>query len=205
MSELLNLVKFEQEYNKAIQSICSYLEPTDCEPPMHELVRWMLDTDINPYSYLQKNMASYAQTAEGFKTLLGLIYHALYDDGDIEFVSVDGEPRIVFANRWDDNFRDIVLSQQEKNMEKRPVFGEIKPIEILALDIEPKDFGVLCDKYHEQGIKKCFIIDAARFGVEYAKDCYSGYKCWNDNWIKDCESEIMAIRNRRIIAGVQSE
>lgn len=184
--------KFQENYDAAIKTIHSFLEGPES---MKELVKWMMETDANPYSYLPESWAGSVDSAEGFAGLLYYIHHAVEDDGDICFVKVRGEPRIVFANPYDKVFRDKVLTKQEKVIEKRPVFGEIREIEIEVLDITPNEFGKIYNEYQVKDLKRCFSIDAARNGVEFAKQHYSDYNCWNDSWEEDCQEEIEKWKN----------
>lgn len=179
--------KFQENYDEAIKTIHSFLKGPDS---MKELVKWMMETDANPYSYLPEQWAGSINSAEGFAGLLHYIHHAVEDDGDICFVKVRGEPRIVFAYQYDDNFRDRVLTNQEKVIEKRPIFGELKEIDIEVLNITPNEFGKIYDEYQVQDLKRCFSIDSARMGAEFATQHYSDYKCWADSWIEECQEEI---------------
>ena len=136
------LKEFEKAYREALKNIAAFCDDLE----LGELTRWMLETDANPYAYLPEGWASALETAEGFSSLLNHIHHAVYDDGDITFVTVNGEPRIVFAHQADSDFREAVLSQQEKDLEKRPIFGKLRPQEIEVLnDLKPSEFGKLYD------------------------------------------------------------
>lgn len=187
--------QFQTTHNEAVSRIREYLEPGEYEPQMDGLVKWMMETDANPYSYLPETWANATYTATGFKSLLDYISHALYDDGDIAFVSVNGEPRIVFANRHDDNFREVVLNDDEKFAEKRitrrPVTYTLE-----VLDITPNEFGVLVDAYETKRIKECFVWDAAKSNsIDTIAKHYRGYKCWDESWITDLADRIGELRD----------
>lgn len=190
MNETNRFVKFEQAYKTAISTIERFMEPGGYEPEMYGLVKWMLDTDANPYAYLPVELAGALDSAQGFASLLHYIHHALYDDGDITFVTVNGEPRIVFANQYDEGFRDRALSPAEKDIESRPVSRMNVKCDIQVLDIKPNLFGPIYDMYQRDRVRHWFINDAASHGIEYAVKHYEKYKCFDLNWIADCEKEI---------------
>lgn len=119
---------FEQRYQTALNRIQKYLEPDErYNPPMDGLVRWMLTTDANPYSYLPKKQACMLNSATGFESLLDQIHHALYDDGDITFVRVRGVPQIAFVDRHDINDERTEI-----------------------LDILPNEFGPIQDQFRRE-------------------------------------------------------
>lgn len=184
--------QFQKAYDQAVATIHKFLEPGQYEPQMNGLVKWMLETDANPYSFLPYGWADALESAQGFASLLHHIHHAVYDDGDIDFVKVNGEPRIVFAWQHDDKFRDYVLTNQEKEIEKRPIFGQVRPYEIEVLDIKPNEFGPIYDAWQAEDIKRCFIMDASGHGVEWAAEHYRKYRCWNEEWMTECEDAIEA-------------
>lgn len=164
---------FKKNYDEAVETINTFLEGPES---MTELTKWLMTTDANPYSYLNDAWAGMTQSAEGMASLLYCIHHAVVDDGDITFVKVNDEPRIVFAHKFDDNFRDVVLSRQEK---------EFKKIEIEVLDIQPNDFGKVYDEYQKTRVKVWFLYDARCRGVELARQYYENYNCWDESWINE--------------------
>lgn len=179
-------VKFQKAYDTAIDTITSFQQPGNLEPQMNELVNWMLETDANPYAYLPEAWASSTYTAEGFAGLLHHIHYAIYGDGDITFVSVYDEPRIVFANRNDADFIDRVLTLHEK---QSLVFSVSREYDIKILDIEPNEFGVLYDQFQKDDIKHRFLDDASRFeDVEWTANNYRIYKCWDESWIEEAKT-----------------
>ena len=180
---------FQNVYNNAIDTIHHFQNDNDCAE-MRELVNWLLTTDANPYAFLPEEWAHSLNAAESFADLLHYIHHAVYDDGDITFVTVNGEPRIVFANQYDDNFRDRALTNQEKEIEKRTIFGKLRTYEVSILNISPNEFGHLYDAFNLKDLQRCFSIDAGRLGVKFATDTYSKYACFTSDWIEQCADEI---------------
>jgi hypothetical protein len=171
---------FQQNYDEAIELINKFLQTSKYEPQINGLVQWMLETDANPYSYLPHNWAGSTTSAEAFASLLRMISHAVYDDGDITFVKVDGEPRIVFASEHEDDFRDYVLSEQEKAIEAQWSGKYI----IQVLDIKPNEFGAIYDSYYITQVKQWFMDDAETITLERAVEHYEKYKAFDPAWIE---------------------
>lgn len=118
-----------------------------------------------------------------------MTHHAIYDDGDITFVAVNDEPRIVFAHRFDDDFRDSCLSETEKYIEKRNFeLGRDRSYEIKVLDIKPNEFGSLYDAFQREDIKRCFLNDAETHDVEFAVKHYRQYNCFCEEWINEVDA-----------------
>lgn len=138
---MINLDKFEKTYTDAQKTIKKFLEPNSYEK-INGLIKWMVETEVDPFAFVPK-FSNTLYTAEGFANFLNLIHYSVYDDGKLEFVKVNGEPRMVFVDRNTENFRDYVLTEQEKLIEKE--YNSVYEIEVL--NIEPKDFGPLCDTY----------------------------------------------------------
>jgi hypothetical protein len=182
---------FQRVHDAAIETIKQCLNNTTDSPPMNELVRWMIETDANPYSYLPHNWAHSLETATDFESLLNQLHHALYDDGDVTFVTVDGCPRIVFANQYDEGFRTRVLTKQEKELESVPIRhgGWYMHYDVQVLAIKPNEFGKLYDRYHIAWIKQCFLTDARRGNVEWTAQHYRKYKQWDESWIEESLKE----------------
>ena len=173
---------FQKSHDDAIKSINRFLESCPYEPQMNGLVKWMMETDANPYSYLPEGWAGSTGSAETFVTLLSVISHALYDDGDITFVTVDNEPRIVFVWHGEDNFSDYVLSTSEKSTKKR----QGVEYEIKVLDIKPNEFSPLYDAYQVKQLKRYFLNDARSHSLEFAVEHYQKkYKLFDDAWIAE--------------------
>lgn len=178
--------QFQSLHDAAIANIKEYLKPSE----INMLVQWMLETDANPFSYLPDAWASSLEDAISFERLIRHIRHAVYDDGDITLVTVNDEPRIVFAHRYDDNFMHMAISYpkaQTRYFDRHP--------NVQILDIPVNEFGERYDKYFANKIKKYFIREGSRFGIEGALKSYSNYKCFDPCWIALCEQEMKKIES----------
>lgn len=172
---------FSKSFEDAITIIDRF-----CNTPsrIDRLARWMLETDANSYSYLGDAWGGSFSSAESFASLLHTLRHAAEDDGDVEFVKVNGKPRIVFCWRHEPCFRDIALSQMEKCMEENGICGRKITYNIEVLDIAPNEFGRIYDEYQVNDVKRCFMGDARSHGVDFAAQHYNHYQCFDEKWIE---------------------
>jgi hypothetical protein len=162
---------FETRYNDAI----SYIKKLQTDDVMSSITNWLLDTEINPYSFLPEFYANLAYTAEGFERLLHRIRHALVDDGDISFPVINNNPYILFVDRYEatiNSFADLSL-YLEDNYDINDV--------VWLNSIE--EFMVAADEYHRKTIKRCFKSDLRRFGIDEVVSHYKNYKVFDESWI----------------------
>lgn len=175
--------KFKARYDKAIENIESFLKP---DSGLAGFTQWLLSTDINPYTFLPEGWAGHVGTAESLSSFLSIIHHALFDDGDITFCTVDGRPRLVFVDRHEPDFRNYALSKHELSLEKQ--FGSQADVKIINIDIN--DFGKLVDASETAAIRKYFVNDAARQGIDFAVNHYRRYALFSESWVTECADEI---------------
>ena len=183
--------KFDEAHEKAKDSIRGYLniESGSYDEGMVPLVKWLLETDINPYSFLQPEWACSVNTADGMASLLSNIHHALYDDGDITFVTVNGQHRIIFAHPTDDGFEERCLMNGEKDLRDHsrwPVQYDVK-----VLKITPEEFCQRIEAEHTMWIKDCFLSDIDNIeSVEYYAAHYrKQYRCWDESWLEEARQQ----------------
>lgn len=180
----------EQRHRDAVATIEQYRRSDLAE--MRAITEYLLDTDANPYSFLPHEWAGAMETSTGFEGLLNTIHHALVDDGDISFPIVNGMPRIVFIWQHEENYADYVLSDTEKDMQKR--WGSEYNI-TQCKDV--MDWIARHQEYNRKDIRRCYIQDAARQGWEFATEHYSRYANFDPDWEFDeaVVSEVEKIRN----------
>jgi hypothetical protein len=89
--------RWRTSFEAALEKIERYR--SDDDQDMRVITRWLMETEANPYGFIERSYARDFETAEGFAGLLHTIHHALVDDGEICFVAVNGRPMIVFAHR----------------------------------------------------------------------------------------------------------
>lgn len=157
---------FEKNYREAVENIKQYLHRPEgaYDYEFADFAKWLLETDSNPYTFIDAPWAECFDSAEDFADLLNTLHHALYDDGEITFILSKDRPRIKLQPRWE--------------------IQESESIEIL--DITPKEFCMLQEKKAKEEIRRFFLIDAKK-GVEWAAKHYNMYSCWEDSWIEEAK------------------
>lgn len=183
MSHLEKYKEFEVRHQEALSSIERFRTEGN---ELSVLVEWLLNTDCNPYSFLTEEWAGSLSNAQSFNSLVRCLSIALYDDGDITFVKVNEQPRIVFCGSNDIHFRDVVLSAQDKKMESWR--GVLAVIEVL--DCSPSEFCRICDEHQLETLRRCFSMDAGRLGEDFAVKQYSKYNCFDETWLGICKEKI---------------
>lgn len=98
------------------------------------LLRWMIDNDIVPYNVFPNYMAGQFYSILGIDYLYSILTHALFDDGDIEFLKITKiyqsgykrkeYPRIVFNWKGEDNFHTHVIDVLQ--LPQEDFFGDEK-------------------------------------------------------------------------------
>jgi hypothetical protein len=120
--------------------------------------------------------------AVGFASLCGHIHHALVDDGEINFIAVNGSPRITFLERWIEGFEDRVLTDQERDFKANGIGGRKREYTVSYFD-GVASFIAAADLYEAESLKKCFLWDARRQGVDFAVEHYGKRPFFQQAWI----------------------
>lgn len=174
----------------AIKTVIKYAEPVESAPGFSKFVNWALTTRSSGYGWLPVEWGGSLGTATGAEMLFNHIWHALYDDGDISFVTVNDAPRIVFVNQFDLDFSDIgkFLTQSDRMLaERRAKIGD-ETAALVVLNCSIAEFCDIHDAYEEKCVRRAFAFEAARWGVEFAVKNASRWSFWNPDWI-NTESE----------------
>ena len=157
----------------------SATEESECDV----LIRWMLETDANPYSFLKYKDAKCFYSAEGMERLVRKVIHAVEDEGNICFVTINGEPTIVFEHVDDPDLYNKSLSEEHFKLQK--YLKNSDPIKVEVLDIKPNEFPAVHNEYFKKELKKLFIQFANLHGVEQASDYCSKYSLFDDEWVNE--------------------
>lgn len=183
----MNLIdRFAQSHEYALGEIQDYLTSNKFTK-MNVLVEWLITTDANPYFYLQEHEAKLVHTsAQTFVDFLRKTEHALYDDGEITFVAVKSCPRIVFADQ-DDNKNFIYLALNWRELDSLEFKGP-ESVNLQVLNILPNEFGSIFDEWHRNELKKLFLFDAKRHGLDLAISHYQEYQLFDQNWVTEISS-----------------
>ena len=197
---MLRLKEIEKNHQEALESIQLYL---NCDSPeMVAITKLLLETDVNPYSFLPHNFAGVFDSSYGFNSLLNTIHHALVDDGDISFPIVNKQPKISFVYKHQDNYVEHILTDSEKEMRDR--WGTEYTVEQCK---DVFDFIEKFETFNNKEVYRWFVTDAARFGIDWAAEKYEGYARYNWDWETDPEvlKEIEEFRDKMIKSGLMKD
>lgn len=139
------------------------------DPSIGKLVEWLMETQTYPYAFLPKEWAGALNNIHNFVGLCSEIYHAFYDNGDINFVLIGSEPRILF--------------ESEHSILDRTV----NTANVVFIEIKPNEFGKIRDEYDKSWIKKCFLNDAKKLGKAYMAEHYrkNHSRLWDESWLNE--------------------
>lgn len=182
--ELHGFELMEKNHKEAIATINMCLNDSS-EPEMQAITSYLLETEANPYSFLPDGWGGSTSTYTGFQSLLRMIHHALYDDGDISFPIVNGEPRISFLNKHDEDYEEHVLNSTEKHFKQH--HGNTYEVEQCK---DVFDFIAKHSDYHRKDVRRFFILDAAIHGWEFAVEHHSRYANFDPDW--EFDEEVVA-------------
>lgn len=176
---LRQLEAFAKNYEDAMAEIQSYLHSNDeTKRLLTRLVEVFLDTDANPYSFCPKEYAESFYSAQRFSALINALDHAMYDDGDVTFFLINGEPRFGFFNQYDAN-DEVCLNSTEKHFKK--TYNNDYRYEVVSCEDWIREFLL----YHCKEVRRFFIDDAARFGIDFAVKHNSTYAKFDPAWEDD--------------------
>lgn len=105
--------QWKTSFDEAIKSIenhIKYQEHQGLDEKKHvELSQWLLSTTVSPYDFMPHSWQNFKCDPFSTDALLCQIHHALVDDGDICFVSLNLENKtlrhfIMFYPSYDDSF-----------------------------------------------------------------------------------------------------
>lgn len=178
------LEKFDDAHRRAVAAIESLLADSDDDVRM--LVRWLMETDANPYSYLPEEWARCMSDAPSFARLCGHVRHALVDDGEISFVAVNGQPRISFHPRWEKGYEDRVLTAQERDLRDNGLLGRPARYEFTQID-GVAAFIAARDLYEVEDLKRCFLWDARR-DLGHAVRHYGANPLFRQEWLDEAKA-----------------
>ena len=109
------LKKMKETFNEELEYLTELLESGS---EFSKLAEYLLTTDRNPYSILNEGYDK--EEISSFNDMLRTLNHALYDDGDVTFYTVNGEPRFGFfekdvpKNRFLSNIQIEIEIQYDK-------------------------------------------------------------------------------------------
>lgn len=185
------IAAFKETHQKALD----YIEQckTSNREELRILTNWLLETDSNPFALFGDN-GTYMGTAENFAGLLHMFNHALYDDSDLCFPVVNGEPRIRFVSKWDalNHPKQYVLTEQECRMdEPGTVYRQFREIpddqSIFEISVitDVKEFIATLEASQAADLQRCFTNDAEDYGLNVALAHHQHKRLFNRGRVLD--------------------
>lgn len=129
--------QWRASFEAALEKIERYRNDDDQD--MRLITRWLMETEANPYGFIERGYARAFESAEGFAGLLHTIHHALVDDGEICFVAVNGRPMIVFAHRDEIGYVELRSEVEVAIAERRGIETKYDFIDGVAAFIGRQD------------------------------------------------------------------
>lgn len=117
--------QWKNSFEKAISSIQDCLIPqnNDCEDmqEFRQLCSWLMNTEVSTYQFMPHGYQNFRSDPYSTNNLLNLIHHALLDDGDISFVTMKLDDKIMrvfmmFCCRHEDYFTHYCLKENSQSI-----------------------------------------------------------------------------------------
>lgn len=194
----MDIEKLEKNHEEA-KSLILKLKSKASDKEADTLFGWILNRDINLYSlFVQEGIASGSSSIEGLAGIYYDLHHALHDDGAISFVSVYDEPKIVMLHPSDfedeESFFDLV-----KEMDLKGRSRQLQKPSYRLLDLSVSDFITMRDDFDRNHQKRCFLMDAGRWGEEFAAKHHKDKDFFDHAWVEESKtSNPYRKRNRDI-------
>jgi hypothetical protein len=134
---MVSVDHWRDSFEAALEKIEQYRNDPDRD--MRLITLWLMETEANPYGFIERGHARAFESAEGFAGLLHTIHHALVDDGEICFVAVNGRPMIVFANRDELGYVELRSEVEVAIAERRGIETTYDVIDGVAAFIDRQD------------------------------------------------------------------
>lgn len=124
----MSVQELQQQWKKSFEEAMSSIEhsitpSTDDYQDLKDyktLSKWLLETSVSPYDFMSQGWEGFRYNLFSTDSLLGMIHHALIDDGEISFVTMTYKEevlRVFMIFCWANENRFIPLCREEnKNL-----------------------------------------------------------------------------------------
>lgn len=164
----------------------------DGKEDYYKLVRWILSTEISPYSFMPKGWGGCVADCTAFAGFLSVLHHAMYDDGCLSLVVLNDQPRMSFADYWKDHddFIQMTISDQEKQLmshtnDFRASCRLVESEDTLVFVNSVDEWINLCEEHHISELKAGYAHTTVSQGKEFADAVYCKYRRFSDDWVND--------------------
>lgn len=125
--------QWKKSFEKAVSNIqnCLTAQPDDYEDMLEfsKLANWLLTTNVSSYEFMPSGYQNYSFDPYSTDSLLHLIRHALLDDGDISFVTMKHNDKVLrvfmmFCCRHEDYFTHYCLKENSSTINMKIDFAK---------------------------------------------------------------------------------
>jgi len=116
-----------RSYKRSQEDIDMYFNLSeDYDHDFVRVIKELLKTNRNPYSYLEPPFAEWKTCSEYCASFLRNLHHAMVDDGDVCFTStINHSPYLLFMDKWD--MRDMANHDCKKTYKDLTNYNRYKP------------------------------------------------------------------------------
>ena len=200
----MTIQNLQAEWTKSFQEAMTSVERSITSSPTDDkdlagfkaLSKWLMETPHNPYNFMPRGYEGYRSSPYAADSVLGLLHHALIDDGEVSFVKMmrQGEVVRVFMNFYwqhEDNFKELCMEENKSLIEN--MMSTAESSERLREFMEKNHPGkvVLPEKH----FSKDFEFVAHRNPVQFIKEV-DDFQVAQDLKYKAMDENIRAWQNK---------
>lgn len=185
----MDLQKMKEKFEEAFE-LCERLQNKDPENEAEKLFRWILNTNINRFDiFVDPADANLCSNIQGLEAFYYIIHHALYDDGELTFVSINNKPQIIRVHPFDFENKNAFFQHLRSLTFKSELFDIENEYDILKINVD--EFIEKAEQYEVAHIKSCFLSDVEMDTTPEKTEAFvKHYKAehpdvFDENWIKE--------------------
>lgn len=170
------LHKIEENHISCMQEIKKYLSSN--KKDLVSITTYLLNTDANPYHFLEKKWAEAIHSSSGFLNFLQTLEKAIYYSKEICFPVIDGVPKIVFQDKGKFNITEYLDTTSDTDNDKQVYF---------LSNIQEFIYEHSCHQF--QITKEHFFHHAHMYGLDKAIEEFKEKDCFDNCWIQEYNQE----------------
>ncbi len=170
------LHKIEENHISCMQEIKKYLSSN--KKDLVSITTYLLNTDANPYHFLEKKWAESIHSSSGFLNFLQILEKAIYYSNEICFPIVDGVPKIVLQSKKQFNINEYLDSNHDLEDDIKVYF---------LSNIQEFIYEHSC--YQFQVTKEHFFHHAQMYGLNKAIEEFKDKDYFDNSWTQEYTKE----------------
>ena len=173
-----NFVTLYNSFTESINKLHEYINDKD----ISFFANWIMNTTINPHSYLPEEYADNINNAEWMVSLISTVRHAIIDNGNMTLMIIDGRPSIKFQDSHDipklTRLKRYVL--RDENNKATIATKEVDCVVQYISTIE--EFIIELEKYNRHNLRFSFYSDAYKHSLQFAITNYRNEEFYDPEW-----------------------